>query len=249
DQFGNVAWWDPVSQKVLATGTLPGEVEITLPKPMMTDMAVGYDGVLYMATDGRVIMEDLRNRWDAVVLEEKDFVAWRLAADPKGGVWVLDRINRRLARLQGLPFPTRPYGPYTSQVFRPCIENPNPPRLRVLPETKAIDKERAVALCCSPKGRLALLCWQGMHGDAQVHFLDENEQIGPATKLNGVSFPFSMAWVTEERLAVLFDNGPGDGSKVKEAAVYSIPEKALEVSPVGDIYPLKDHTGGPFLHG
>src|SRR2546423_9650852 len=119
DQFGNVAWWDPVSQKIMATGTLPGEVEITLPKPMMTDMAVGYDGVLYMATDGRVIMEDLRNRWDAVVLEEKDFVAWRLAADPKGGVWVLDRINRKLARLQGLPFPTRPYGTYTSQVFRP----------------------------------------------------------------------------------------------------------------------------------
>ena len=253
DQFGNVAWWDAVTHKIIATGTLPGEVEILLPTPLVTDMAVGYDGVLYMASDGRVRMQDLRDRWAAVELEGAEggeaFVAWRLAADPSGGVWVLDRINRKLARVEGMPFPTRPHGPYTSQTFRPCAENPNPPRLRVLNVTAAMQTGSMVALACGPQGKLAVLSWRNAQGDAEVRLLNEDEELGPPTKLSGIRFPFSMAWVGEDRLALLFDNSLDNKSRVKEAAVYAITEDAVEVSPVGDIYPLRDYAGGPFLHG
>ena len=60
------------------------------------------------------------------------FVPWRIAADPDGGVWVLDRQNGKLGRVQGMPLPDAPVREYSPDTFRPCEENPDPPRLTVL---------------------------------------------------------------------------------------------------------------------
>ena len=262
DEFGTRAWWEPSTGRVLASGALPGAVEIFPSTFLLTDLAIGYDGVLYLAINGSVVMIDLRGRWEEVTLREEGFNAWRLAADPRGGVWALDRGDAkndpeklaRLARVQGTPFPTRPFDPYASDVFRPRPENPDEPRLRVLETEVMGETETPVGLACGPAGELCLLSWFTTDGDAQIRLLQGDEKMGPAAKLAGVKFPFSLAWVTGERIALLFGDphaeGGGKGeTKVGEAAVYETTGGAEELEAVGDIYPLRDYEGGPFLHG
>lgn len=262
DELGNRAWWEPATGRVLASGARPGEFELVPPTPFVTDLAMGFDGVLYLAINGAVLMLDLRERWPEVTLSLTGFNAWRLAADPKGGVWVLDRGDAknepkqrpRLARVEGLPFPSRPYDPYHSDVFRPCPENPDEPRMRVLATEVLDEDETAVGIACSPQGRVAVLSWYTTAGDARVRLLEEDETLGTPRQLEGVKFPFSMAWVTASRLALLYGDAQYQGNghsqkRVREAAVYEVDEQRPELQTVGDIYPLSDYEDGPFLHG
>ncbi|HJZ81112.1 MAG TPA: hypothetical protein VKD91_12230, partial [Pyrinomonadaceae bacterium] len=91
DAFGTRAFWDDAGKAVVATGARPGNVPILLPPAdsWPSDLAIGHDGVLYlaMAIEGSVTMLDLRGNWSVVSLSAIEFTAWRLAADPQGGVW------------------------------------------------------------------------------------------------------------------------------------------------------------------
>jgi hypothetical protein len=132
DSFGTRAYWDGARVQVMATGAFPNAIPIFVSpvddRPV--DLAIGYDGVLYIAlASGAVVLQDRRDRWDPISLKVDHFSGWRLAADPSGGVWVLDRVHRQVARLHGTPFPRRPYGPYAAGTFRPTQENPDAPRL------------------------------------------------------------------------------------------------------------------------
>ena len=134
DAFGTRAYWDSPRGQVMATGALTGAVPIFQPPldDRPSDLALGVDGVLYLALgSGAVVMLDRRDRWDPVLLRVEGFSAWRVAPDPAGGAWILDRVHRRLARLRGLPFPRRPFSPYAAGTFRPNPENPDPPQLCV----------------------------------------------------------------------------------------------------------------------
>ncbi len=246
DSFGTRAYWDGDSQRVVATGAAPGVVGIYLPPigDVPTDLAMGYDGVLYLAIAGRIVMLDRRQRWQPVTLTLEGFTAWRLAADPAGGVWVLDQnilnpAQRQIARVQGLPFPDRPYSPYDSGTFRPCEENPNPPRLtRIWAGSWA--GEEPVAIACSPQGQLALLTWVEA-ADAQIRLWDQDHWKEPI-RLQGARYPYSLTWVAPDRIAVLLY------WLTTEAPVYPTVTTGT-VLPVGDFYPLRNHRGGPFLHG
>ena len=256
DEFGTTARWDRVSGHVMAAGALPGEVDIFPPMTLLTDLAIGYDGVLYLAVAGEITIVDLRGRWQPVALSEEGFTAWRLAAAPTGGVWVLDRgvgapeNTVKLARVDGTPFPDRPYGPYAADVFRPCPENPHAPRLRVLNTAVTKAAEVPVGLACSPEGDLLVLSWFTTAGDAQIRLLHPDQTMEPPIKLTGVKYPYSVAWVSEERIAVMFGGHESpDANKVKEAAVYEMNRDAPHLETVGEIYPLRDYDGGPFLHG
>lgn len=245
DQFGTVAFWNPLTRTVMALGAVPGEVPIYLPPGtrVATDLAIGYDGVLYMAIEGRVVMQDRRDRWDPVTLEAAGFTAWRLAAAPEGGAWVLDRENRKLARVHGLPFPTRPLGPYSPDTFRPCHENPDSPKLTILGAATFAANEEPVALACSPEGRLAVLIWGDFISQAQVRCLAASGKFQEPIELIGERHPYSIAWVETDRIAVL---SPDFNT---EAPVYLISETARKARPVGDLYPLRDYDNGPFLNG
>ncbi|HVG18982.1 MAG TPA: phage tail protein [Blastocatellia bacterium] len=245
DAYGTRAFFDAATRMIVATGAVPEEVPIfILPSDASaTSLAMGHDGVLYMAVGGRVVMQDRRDRWDPVTLQAPDFSAWRLAAAQGGGVWALDHDNRKLAVVQGLPFPTRPYGPYAAGTFRPCEENPDPPRMTVLGGATIDAGEEPIAIACGPEGRVALLLWPDTGGDAGVRCLTEGGGLGPFVELVGARHPYSLAWVTADRLAVLL---PGFDT---EAPVFSIAEGARKVNPVGDLYPLRDYSNGPFLNG
>lgn len=244
DDYGTRAYWNPADGAVVATGALPDTVELFVPPvgDIPTDLTMGHDGVLYVAIAGRVVLLDRRDRWSPVSLETADFTAWRLAPEPTGGVWVLDRANRRLGRVQGLPLRERPHAEYAPGTFRPSPENPQPPTLTVLPEAGWDAAAQPVALACSPGGRVAVLNWvEG--AEARVQILTSDRQWAAPVGLRGVRHPYSLAWVSDDAVAVLVPRFR------TEALVYPVVDGADEAEPTGDIYPLRDHDGGPFIHG
>lgn len=244
DSFDTRAFWDPVTAQILATGAVPGTVPIYVPPlgERPSDLALGFDGVLAVAIAGRVVLLDRRERWEPVTLTVPGFTAWRLAADPAGGFWVLNRAQRQLGRIDGQPLPDRPVGLYDPDTFRPCEENPNPSQLTILAQATWPADETPVAIACSPAGRLALLTW--VAGDsARVRCLTADRVFGPPTHLLGARFPYSLTWVSTEDVAILLTG------LESEAPVFTIGMGDLPVHPSGDLYPLRDHSGGPFVHG
>ena len=251
DSYGTRAFWEPTSGKILATGALPRSVPIFTPEASNppTDLVMGYDGILYVAlSSGAVVLVDRRDRWSPIAVQTDGFKAWRLAADPAGGVWVCDRDDRQFGKVLGVPFPTQPAGKYAEDIFRPCDENPNPPRLVVWQTSPLPDDEKLVAIATSPNSSLTLLTWL-TDGTPRVRAL-QAKQWTPPINLMGCRYPFSLSWVTGDRIAVLVSD------LLTEAPVYAVPKLAIgqaeiatQVQPVGDLYPLHEHTGNPFLHG
>jgi len=254
DSHGNRAWYDVDLQRILAVGVSDTpQVIYSLPADaQLTDMAMGDDGVLYMALDGALIMHDRRQRWRDVVVTATGFSAWRLSPAPDGGAWVLDRDNRQLARLTGYPISNRAYKPYTADVVRPCNENANPPRLVIMERVAWPAEETPVALACSLKGELVCLSWLA-EGEAVLRQLTETFELSDAMTLLGSTSPYSVAWVVSGRVALLVHGETTDETppQVKnEARVYAVDTTLSQQFPSGDLYPLKrDYNFGPFIHG
>lgn len=243
DPFGTAARWDPASGTLLADGAVPGAIPIWRPVlgEQATDLVLGDDGVLYVAINNTVEMLDRRDRWDAVTLSAPACLPWRLAPRPGGGAWVLDRANKLLWRIRGLPLPTRPYGAYAPSTFRPCEENGNPPRMDVLAGSWFQGTEDPVALATSPAGQLAVLTWMTDTSEARIHqWTPDGVYVAPLT-LDGAHWPYSLSWVSDDSVAVLLPS-------LNEAPVFQLTGAQNVVQPVGDVYPLRDYDGGPFLH-
>jgi len=243
DRFGTRAFWSAADNAVMATGAVPGNVPLFTvdAAESVTDVAIGYDDFLYLAVAGKITIVDPRERFGPVELEAPPgFQAWRLAADPEGGVWVLDAANRKLARLAGSPSIIRPHPPYDASTVRPCEENPNPPRLLIFENATWDAGERAVAIASTREGKLAVLLWK-TDDFARVRLLTEARTLGPPLLLAGARTPFSMTYISATQVALLLPN-------VNEAPVYSLDDPGPEIPPDGDFYPLRNHDGGPFLH-
>lgn len=250
DGFGNRAFWDSSTARIVVSGPMARHKTIFVPDgdQVPYDLAIGHDGVLYIAIEGRVVMKDLRARWSNVTIERENFHAHRLASEPSGGVWVLDKTQRKIGRIQGKPLPDRPYTAYHAQTFRPCPENPDPPRWVIHDSTLADDNVQPVAIACSPEGRLMVLAVGSRETEpGRLYLMLPNGQFGQPTNLvrsdNRPYDPYSIAWVTNDRIAVLTGNLPD------EALVYHVGEHATNNQPVGQLYPLRNHDGGPFING
>ena len=136
DQYGNYARWDASSGMVMAGGSGPDdtatldEVPIYAPgTPDVTDLAMGYDGILYVAVGGSLVMIDRRGRWPNFTLSVPDFNFWRLTALPEGGVLALDRNAPQLGKVAGQPLQTGPVDIPNPGILRSCNPNPNPPQI------------------------------------------------------------------------------------------------------------------------
>jgi phage tail-like protein len=186
------------------------------------------------------VLLDLRRRWKPAVVSAPGITPFRLAPDPAGGTWVLDRIHRRLARVSGVPLPDRPASPHPPDVFRPDPENPDAPRLVPWEDVEWDPEEDPVALAVGETGLVAL-AW-GPDGEARLRRLNERGSLSRATVLQGARFAHSIAFLGRERLAALV---PGLTS---EALVYSLAAWPSAAGAVGDLHPLRDWTGGPFVH-
>lgn len=249
DRFGTRAFVDPDGVTLRATGAF-SEPEAASASPVLftaaapiTDVALGADGFLYFISGGAVRIHPLSNRYSPVTLTAPGFSAWRFAPPPEPGAamtagWVLDRAGRKLARLHGRPWPDPlAFSAPPPAAFRPVAENPTPPALAVVPDGWLDPADDPVALAASPEGRLAVLIWTG--AEPRVRLVDESGRRGPTAVLKSIQRPYSLAWLGNERFAVL-------AAGVPEAIVYAWREG--EVVPTGEVYPLRDHDGGPFLH-
>ncbi len=248
DPFGSRAYYEPGAGRVrVRSDDLPEAIAAYQPPPgdEVTDLALGSDGVLYLAVSGRLVMEDRRDRWDPAEVAAEGLVAWRLAPLPEGGVWVLDRDGAGLARIQGQPLPRRPPVPYASTTWRPCEENPDPPAVKLQRALELEGGETAVALAASPEGRLALLT-RDAGGAGRLRLVGAGGCAGPARELlragaQALRLPFSLAWLDRHRVAVMV---PG----LRETPVYDLDVTGSRLLPGGGLHPLRDHDGGPFAH-
>ena len=252
DRYGTRAFWDGDAGAIGAVGGGPGAVRLrTLPEAP-TDLLLGHDGVLYVIVGGEVLMHDLRGRWPDVTLSLPGFEAWRATPHPRGGVWVLDRVNQQLARVTGEPIPEAGRATYTDCTARPCEENPTPPRMALQPRVRWTGE--AVALAASPEGTVALVLWHPGQ-DAGLATMGSDATVRPLGILRGIQFPHSLAWISEHGVAMRLSRLP------TEALVFQLHDALIDqetaarpageppvLEPSGDVYPLRRPLGGPFVH-
>jgi phage tail-like protein len=243
DAFRTYAFWDQAAGVVMAAGAAAGAVPILAPPvgSVPSDLVCGHDGVFYCAVDGSIVLQDRRGRWAAVSVASPEVVAWRMAADPAGGVWVLDRTSGRLGRLHGKPLRQRPEPFGQEEDFDPCEPNPDPPRIDLMAEAGWPGDQRPVALACSQEGRIAVLTWDAI-GTTRIYDFLGHGRYTPDCTLLGARFPYTMSWSGRDRVAL------ATVALATEALVYEVDPPASSVDPQGEFHPLFHHDGGPFLH-
>jgi phage tail-like protein len=208
-----------------------------------TDCAWGDDGVLYCtlrgpaAGEGRVLVIDRRRRWRPFDLRLPDFAADRCAADPVHGVWLLDRDRRRLARIVGRPLPERGLPRNDAELGRLVAENRDPPRL--LGVEAALAAGECVDLAVDGEGRALVLAWTP-DGASVVLAVTARDGVVHRCRLPGVTAPFALAAGAGSDVLVL-------GAGFPEAVGFSI--DGPEALSTGDIHPLPQWDGAPFVRG
>lgn len=250
DQFGNDARWDQSSGHVVAGGSGPGEVPIYAPPAMQTvsDLVMGYDGILYVAVAGALVMVDRRGRWPSYTLSDPGFTFWRLLALPEGGVLALDRTKSQLGKVTGQPLPTGPQDTPDVGILRSCNAD-NLPRIAVRYALQSPDV--FVAFTAMDQGNFALLSWQAATAENQVANLQLFTAAGVLEKpirLSNLKWPYAIAWAGEQKLGVLVSNSPA-APIFKEALVFDLQDATSVLAQSGDTYILKDQNVGPFVHG
>ena len=252
DPGGSYAWWDGVAGTLRAAGFGAGSTPISLPPdtppglPQPTDLAFGTDDVLYVARNDGVVMADRRDRWPPARVDLAGFRAQRLAPAKGGGVWALDRISGQLALLRGHPLRTTGITAASGEQFHPVEPNPNPPRLRLVRAARLPAGHEPIALAASVDGRLAALAWVA-GGDA-VLFTLEDRRLVRRFALQSLRFPYALAWVGEDRVAVLASDG---AAPAIQSFVYELDPLILEgaaARPVGEIHPLITPWHGGFCN-
>jgi len=245
DAFGNYARWDAGTNRVWAGGTGTGEISIYTPPAgqSVTDVAMGYDGVLYLAVAGNLVLVDRRNRWPNFALAVPDFVFWRLQALPAGGVLALDRSAAQLGTVSGLPLQVEPSDTPNPGILRSCQANADPPRM--VSRCSLPAGEAFIAFARTPSGRFFLLSWAQLAASNSAAFLrcyDPAGGLGSPWHLTEVVFPFAVACLSEERVAIL-------ATGLKEALIYDLESASADLVPAGDTYLLVGTNAGPFVHG
>lgn len=265
DAFGTYAYWDDKQSAVLAQGALGSEANpVTLFTPeaneTVADLALGFDDVLYIATQnpGGIRLLDRRDRWKEIFkIKLAGLVPVRLAADPAGGVWALGRNPRRVARLRGLPLRDGQPGDFSAPTFRPVPENPEPPNLELdVSQPKWEPNEKAVAIACSPEGPVAVLTHRldaaaNPPDQAWLYLRDPDGTWQPARQLAGVGRCHSLTWLSGSRIAVLPAPRRAGNRPVKQRHVpaFDPDNQTAQLQPVGAVYPLIAAEDGPFLQG
>ena len=269
DVFGTIAYWNPAENAVEAIGGLgPGETEaVTLwtapAAERVADLAMGYDDVLYMAVrevdgGGAVVrsyigMFDPRGRWRSprvFAVDTPNFTVDRLAADPAGGVWALDREMGLVGHVLGLPLRDGLPPDFAETTFRPRPENPDVPRFALDAHFPAwVAGEEPVDLAAGPDGRLAVLSWRD--DSTWMHLRTTDGAWQPARELSDAGMPATFAWYSATRIVVL----PGlhhVGSTPRlpaEAIPYDPGDPTPVLQPAGGFYPVRNLAEAPFLKG
>lgn len=250
DPIGGFAWWNSDRQQIEASGFAPGADPIaidgtpTIATP--TDMMLGDDDILYVARDGGVTWHDLRDRWPDKTVRHATLKVDLLAPAPGGGGWGFDRTNRRLLRLRGRPLRFAGLGGSDEAAFAPVEPNRDPPRITAARNGTIPAGLNAVALATSPQGRLALLAWES-GADAALMLFGSNGFVEQG-RLQGLRFPFGLAWTGEDSIAVIVARGSAPAPQAYVYAVVGAPVAGAALVPQGRIHPLVRAWPGNFCN-
>jgi phage tail-like protein len=243
DTFGNYARWSPVLWKVMAGGSEPGEDKIyeAPAGQAVTDLAMGYDGILYIAVGGTLVLVDRRGRWPDFTLTVPGFTFWRLAALPEGGVLALDRTKPQLGKVTGALLQTGPVDIPNPGIMRSCQANPNPPQMVATYPLPA--GETFVGLAAADK-KFVLLSWaasSSSNTSSYLRLFDCKSGVTTPWKLKSILWPYSLAWLGNATVAVL-------ATGLNEALVFNLAEGGTTLLATGDSYVLPGTNSGPFAH-
>jgi hypothetical protein len=244
DAFGNYARWDAAKSTVFAGGVGPGEISIYTPPSgqTVTDLAMGFDGVLYIAVSNSLVLVDRRNRWPNFTLAVPDFDFWRLVALPDGGVLALDRTTPQLGAVAGLPLQVEPADSPNPGVLRSCLANSDP--THIASRYPLPSAETWVAIAAMADGQFALISWAANAATNTAAFLrlfSENTGLTIPWKLSETVFPYGIAWTGDQQFAVL-------ATSLNEALIFDLQGAAAMLVPAGDTYILAGKNSGPFAH-
>lgn len=222
------------------------------------DLAVSCDGVLYIAErDTRcIVLHDLRGRFPRVWLPLGESVPYRLAADPRGGVWALGSASMAgaqpgvwLYRVTGLPRP--PSAPYNADVLRPVEESPEPLRCTLVARLPSPLHEQltAIDLACSAGGRLVVLAHDPSNRCCLLQLSPDRTWLAPmllrTEPAHYVQF-LSVAWIDEERVALQCKSHGEVISYVVPAGDAGLkPQPPLPAA--GDYFPMPAPSRGRFV--
>ena len=258
DPFGTIAYWNEGARCVqVAGGSSVTEDPITIyvapPGVSVADMAMGFDDVLYLAmsdaaTGAAIGMFDPRGRWRQPAVFrielEKKFTPNRLAADPTGGIWALDRAAKLIGRVRGLPLRDGLPPDFAETTFRPDPENPATPRFDLDSRQPkwSTPGERPVALACSPEGRLAVITWD-VAGETWLYLRDADGHWAAPRMLVNAGKPATLAWYSAKRIVVLpaartLPNG--HSSTAREAMAFDPDDDTPKLQPAGVFLPVHD---------
>lgn len=264
DPLGGFAWWNDDEKRVVASGFAPGTTQLKLgirpkdqlvelssdpvpePTDVPTDLMLGEDDVLYAAREGKVVMHDLRGRWENFEVSHPRLRADLLAAAPGGGGWAYDKSNRRLLRLSGYPMRFIGLQDDNAATFAPQEPNRNPPRLTAVAKGGIASSFQPVALAASPSGKLALLAWESL-SDAALFVFGESGFVEHG-RLKGLRFPFSISWDGDDRVAVLAAEGTQIARQAWCYSVVGAPVAGRDLLPEGRVYPLPQAWEGGFCN-
>jgi phage tail-like protein len=252
DAFGSRAFYQlqpagddqPELHVLRATSTGLPPVDIETLTAAASDLALGFDGYLYIVVAGEVLVRDQRKRPEPAQVALTGFDAFRLATDPRGGCFIIDRSGATLAQLTGSLFAKAPPGGFPADMFRPSPENPRP--LAITTRPFAVQPgERMVALAFSPSARLAVLTWID-GGGARVRVLEPNGALGPVLEPSGLTRPFTLTGLDDSRIALRVAR---DATAKANEEAFAYPVESGPVLALGEVYPLRQPAAGPFLHG
>ncbi|MDQ8021917.1 MAG: phage tail protein [Moraxellaceae bacterium] len=248
-----VTWWPVVGETpeetthtLVVRSHLPQAALALTLAAQPNDLAIGGDGVLYVALPDGVLVHDLRERWADVTVRLAGFTPWRLACDASGGAWVLERDSGRLARLAGYPLPaqTPQSEDYAGTVFRPDPENCHAPALRLMTTPPWPAGERVQALAAHADGGVALLSWStDPEAPTRLWRRVADAWQAPIT-LQGATHAYALAWLDATRIVVRMPGRPDAPAFSLDAALGSAARL-----PLGDIFPLAgDAMEAGFAH-
>ena len=246
DTFGNYARWDPVDWQVMAGGSGPGEVSIYAPAAgqAVTGLAMGYDGILYVAVGGSLVLVDRRGRWPNYTLTAPGFTFWRLAALTSGGVLALDRSAGQIGKVTGAPLQTGPVDTPNPGIMQSCQANPTPPQLTQTVKLSLLSGETPVGIAATDS-QVLLLSWAAASPANTASYLcifDFSFGLAAPWTLSQTLWPYSLAWLGNSKVAVL-------ATGLREALIFNIAEQTAALQATGDSYVLAAINSGPFANG
>lgn len=250
DRFGTYARWDLPTQSLIAFGAFDGEVPryATLAGSGPLDLALDADQCLLLAFADRIELVDLRGRFAPLRLAlpalgpGETFQPHDLACDAQSKRYALDRVHRRLARIAGTPWPDRPAVDYDPGTFRPSPENPDAPRVELLPVVLPAGT-RPVLIAASAAGRLAVAAWGADGALSLMLIADDGAAVQATLRLAGAEHGHALAWLDEEHVALRL----ADLTEVLVYALPAAPQDGATLQPLGRRYPSADAASGPFV--